>query len=81
MEAELMFLGLESRTSKTKGNKYFLARFDAPEAGSIQFYLSSDDVKQEVGALKPYTPCKAKFKLKAFNGRPELELIGVAPTK
>lgn len=79
MEKEMVFLGVLERQSKEKGNRYHLARFDIQNAGEVKFYLSNDDVKQEVSVLKPYSNVIATLGIKAYNGRAEVDLVGVRP--
>jgi hypothetical protein len=82
MEMEMVFLGEEERKSKKTGKPYKVAVFQKEKKGSrnpdiFKFFVSDEGLKQELGVLQQFQPCRLTLELKAFNGNAQVDLIGV----
>lgn len=78
---EMTFLGMESRESKKTGKGYFLAKFMEMKSQQIyEFYVPGDriDIAQPLADAKILVPMPVVLKMSAFNGKPQVDIDGIA---
>lgn len=80
IQTKLMYLGLETKTSKKSGSSYLLVKLMEKETASIyEFYVPADRLAlvTDVGQLQPFTEVKVGLKISSFNNKPQVDLDGV----
>lgn len=80
-KVELTFLGIENKVSGKSGKAYFMSKFmDMKTSQIFEFYIPGDktELASTLMSAKPLSPMPVKLKLSAFNGKPQIDIEGIA---
>jgi hypothetical protein len=79
-EVKMIFTGLKAEVSKKTQKGYYLANFLVDSGELVQMYVAGDRVEliKQIEVLKQLDSVIVQLELKAYRGKFEVELNGVA---
>lgn len=80
INTKMLYLGLETKSSKKTGASYLLVKMMEKESSSIfEFYVPSDKLTlvTDVGQLQQFNEVGVKLKISSYNNKAQVDLEGV----